>query len=67
MILYVTKKTSDVIKIKDVMNYPGSPNIITWAFRSRVLSLAGRRSNATKEEDWEIRSLRQIAQAVASL
>lgn len=40
MILYVTKETADAIKIKDIINYPGSPNIITWAFRSRVLSLA---------------------------
>lgn len=67
MILYVTKETADAIKIKDIINYPGSPNIIAWAFRSRVLSLAGRRSNATEEEDWELRGLRQTGQAVASL
>ena len=29
MILYVTKETADAMKIKDIINYPGSPNIIT--------------------------------------
>ena len=67
MILHVTKETIDAVKIKDIINHPESLNIITWAFRSRVLSLAGRRSNATEEEDWELGSLRQTGQAVASL
>ena len=29
MILHVTKETTDAVKIKDIINYPGTLNIIT--------------------------------------
>lgn len=68
MALFGAKETAAVVKIKDIiMNFPGTPSLITWALRSRVLSLAGRRRNATGEEVWEIGSLRLTGQTVASL
>ena len=33
-IIYVTKETVDAIKIKDIINYPGSPSIITRALEA---------------------------------
>lgn len=66
--LYGKGEFADIIKIKDInLNYPGRPNLITWAFKSRVLSLVGRRRNVTEERVWETGSMRWTGQAVAGL